>query len=98
MKPSQLLQQHREAIRLMVEKRKGANPRVFGPVARGEDTEDSDLDILIDDQPGRLVNLFDLGGRNYELSQLLGVNVDVLPAKSLPDAFRKEVLDGAMSI
>lgn len=98
MKPLQLLQQHREAIRSIVENRHGTNPRVFGSVARGEDTKDSDLDILIDDQPGRLVNLFDLGGMNYEISQLLGVKIDVLPASSLPEAFRKEVLDEAITI
>ena len=48
MKPSERLNAHREAIRARVAARRASNPRVFGSVARGEDTDDSDIDILID--------------------------------------------------
>ena len=66
------LNAHREAIRAIVAAHRGANPRVFGSVARGEDTEESDLDILVDpagqDEPVR--SWRDL---QFELSELLGV-------------------------
>lgn len=52
---------YRERIRAIVAHYGGVNPRVFGSVARGEDTEDSDLDILVDDPEGHRLDLFALG-------------------------------------
>jgi hypothetical protein len=46
------------------------NVRVFGSAARGEADEASDIDLLVEMEPGR--SLFDLGGLQYELEQLLG--------------------------
>lgn len=60
----------------MVKLHKAANARVFGSVIRAEDTEDSDLDILIDPTPE--TTLFDIGAIRYELRKLLGVPVDLL--------------------
>jgi predicted nucleotidyltransferase len=51
MKPSDVLPQHRETIRKLVLEAGMANPRVFGSVVRGEDNEESDLDILVDPGP-----------------------------------------------
>ena len=51
LKPSQALASHRESIRRVVESHHARNARVFGSVVRGDDTEDSDLDILIDPTP-----------------------------------------------
>jgi uncharacterized protein len=51
MKPSEALPQHRERIRRLVSEAGMTNPRVFGSVLRGEDTEESDLDILVDPAP-----------------------------------------------
>lgn len=51
MKPSLALASNREAIRRIVESHRAYNPRIFGSVLHGEDTEDSDLDILIDPTP-----------------------------------------------
>ncbi len=48
MTPSALLDRHRDAIRQVVADHRALNPRVFGSVSRGEDTEDSDLDLLVD--------------------------------------------------
>ena len=59
MKPSLVLDSNRDAIRRVVEAHRAANPRVFGSVAHGEDTEDSDLDILVD--PTADTSLFDIG-------------------------------------
>jgi len=76
MKPSIALQQHREAIKQIVERHHARNVRVFGSVLYGEDTNDSDLDLLID--PTHETTLFDIGAIRHELLQLLGVQVDVL--------------------
>lgn len=90
MKPSQALASHRDAIRRVVESHRACNPRVFGSVVHGNDTEDSDLDILIDPTPD--TSLFDIGAIRHELLQLLGVPVDVLTPKALPEKFRATVL------
>lgn len=63
---------------------------MFGSVLQGADTEGSDLDLLVDPMPG--TTLFDLGGLQDELEQLMGVHVDVLTPKDLPPKFRAQVL------
>ena len=55
MKPSETVQLHRAAIRRLVEASRARNPRVFGSAVRGTDTNASDLDILVDAQPGDAV-------------------------------------------
>ena len=87
MKPSLALEANREAVRALVTKYRTANPRVFGSVVRGEDTDDSDVDILVDPLPG--MTLLDLGGLHYELEDLLGVKVDIVTSR----AMRKRILD-----
>jgi len=96
MKPSTALTLHRAAIRNVVAKNRASNPRVFGSVAHGEDTESSDLDLLIDPLQG--TTLFDIGRIGWELEQLLGVRVDVLTPKALPERFRAEVLADAVPV
>ena len=76
MRPSEVLPQHRETIRQLVLEAGMANPRVFGSVLRGTDVDGSDLDLLVDALPG--TTLFDLGGLQVELEELLGVPVDLL--------------------
>jgi len=90
MKPSEALNSHREAIRQVVEMHHARNARVFGSVVHGEDTETSDLDILID--PTQETTLLDIGAIRYKLHKLLGVPVDVLTPKALPESFRAHVL------
>ncbi|WP_029044455.1 nucleotidyltransferase family protein [Cupriavidus sp. WS] len=96
MKPSQALASHREAIRRVVESHRASNARVFGSVVRGEDAEGSDLDILVDPTPE--TTLFDIGAIRHELLQLLGVPVDVLTPKALPEKFRDIVLAEAVPV
>jgi predicted nucleotidyltransferase len=96
MKPSQVLDSHREAIRHVVESHRARNARVFGSVVHGCDTADSDLDILIDPTPE--TTLFDIGAIRHELLQLLGIPVDVLTPKALPEKFRATVLAEALPI
>jgi len=90
MKPSQALDQHREAIRRIVERHRAANARVFGSVLSGEDVEGSDLDLLVDPEPR--MSLFDVGAIQSEVSELLGVRVDVVTPGALPERWRDRVL------
>ncbi|KMW71329.1 nucleotidyltransferase [Photorhabdus luminescens subsp. luminescens] len=96
MKPSVALAANREAIRRVVESHRARNARVFGSVIHGDDTEDSDLDILIDPTPE--TTLFDIGAIRHELLQLLGVPVDVLTPKALPEKFRATILAEAVPV
>ena len=96
MKPSQALEMHRAAIRRVVESHRAANARVFGPVLLGQDTDSSDLDLLVDPTPD--TTLFDIGAMRHELGQLLGVPVDVLTPNALPDRFRARVLAQARPV
>ena len=77
MLPRDLLRIHREEV-LEIMKRypKLTNLRVVGSVAREEDTEKSDIDFLIDTEPG--ATLFDVGGFQDELQELFGIRVDVI--------------------
>lgn len=96
MKPSEALNLHREEIRRIVEQHHAYNARVFGSVLHGDDTEDSDLDLLI--EPTGNTTLMDIGAIRYELRRLLGVNVDVLTPKALSDSFRNIVLSEAIPV
>ncbi len=95
-KPSQALSQHRADILRIVAANRAVNPRVFGSVARGEDEDGSDLDILVDPTPD--TSLFDIGGIQYELQELLGVPVDVLTPKAISIKFRADVLAQAVPV
>jgi predicted nucleotidyltransferase len=96
MRPSIALNAHRAEIRRIVETNKAANPRVFGSVVRGEDADGSDLDILVDPLPN--TSLLDIGIIQDELVRLLGVNVDIVTPKGLPDSFRARVMAEAVPI
>ena len=96
MKPSAALAYHREDIRRVVESHHAKNARVFGSVLRGDDTDGSDLDILVDPTPE--TTLFDIGAIRHELLQLLGVPVDVLTPKAPPEKFRATVLAEAIPV
>jgi predicted nucleotidyltransferase len=95
-KPSDAFQTHRAAIRRIVEAHRACNPRVFGSVAQGCDKEGSDLDVLVDPTPE--TTLFDIGAIRHELLQLLGVPVDVLTPRALPEKFRAAVLAEAVAV
>lgn len=96
MKPSQSLQLKRMEVLDATMRFRTTNPRVFGSVMTGRDVEGSDLDILVDPLPG--ATLFDLGGLQVELEELLGVSVDLLTPGDLPAKFRAQVLAQAQPI
>ncbi len=96
MRPSAALAQKRHAVREVVSRFRTANPRVFGSVLYGTDQDGSDLDLLVDALPG--LTLFDLGGLQEELRDILGVEVDVLTPGDLPPKFRDKVLAEAQPV
>lgn len=96
MKPSIAYLQHRDAIRLIVARHNATNPRVFGSVLHGQDTDGSDLDLLIDITEE--TSLFDVGAIRTELTELLGIEVDVLTPGALPDRWKMDVLKEARAV
>jgi len=72
------------------------NLRVFGSVARGEDRDDSDVDLLVDLDDGRSV--LDLAGLMIDLQELLGRRVDVGTARSLKERYRDRILGEAVPL
>nr|WP_199189511.1 nucleotidyltransferase family protein [Trinickia dabaoshanensis] len=95
-KPSVALNAHRAEIRKIVEENRATNARVFGSVLHGEDTEESDLDLLVEPKPG--MTLLNLGAIRYKLADLLGVHVDVLTPNALPDKFKAMVIAEAQPV
>ena len=96
MRPSDVLEKNRQAIRALAVRHRVANPRVFGSVARGEDREDSDVDILVDTLEE--TTLFDLGGLQHDLETLLQRRVDLATSKGLRPKIRDRVLSEAVTI
>jgi uncharacterized protein len=96
MRPSQALRQHRDAVCLAAARYRVVNPRVFGSALHGDDQDGSDLDLLVDTLPG--TTLFDLGGLQDELQELLGVSVDVLTLQDLPAKLRDIVAKEAQPV
>jgi len=93
MRPSEALAAHREVIREVVLANRARNPRVFGSVAKGQDAEGSDLDLLVDGTEE--TSLFDLARIQIRLSEILVVPVDVRTPFDISPRFRDAVLSEA---
>lgn len=90
------LRRRRRAVIDAATRRGGHNVRIFGSVARGEETDDSDIDLLVDlDSEVGLVGLVGLG---RELTELLGADVDVVPGDALKPGLRDRVLAEAIPL
>jgi predicted nucleotidyltransferase len=76
-----LLARHRDEVIALGRAHRVSNIRVFGSVARGEDDEHSDIDLLVDLEPE--ADLFDLAALDIELENLLGHPVDIVPSRML---------------
>ena len=90
------LRRRRRAVIETAARRGATNVRVFGSVARGEDTEQSDVDLLVD--LGDDVGLVGLARLAREIGEIVGVDVDVVPAASLKSALRDRVLAEAIPL
>ncbi len=96
MRPSDTLQANRAALRQLTDRYGVLHPRVFGSVLTGTDTEDSDLDLLVD--PSESTTLLTLSALQNDAEKLLGVPVSVLTPGSLPAKFRDQVLQQALPL
>lgn len=90
MKPSEALRQHRAAVLAIAASIGAGNVRVFGSVLHGQDTEESDIDLLVDVPKG--TTLLDMVRLQNAIEKELGVATDVLTAGDLPPKFRNQVL------
>lgn len=93
----QLLQEKRTEILNIAAKHGAYNLRIFGSVARGEETETSDIDFLVDYDLDKISPWFP-GGLILDLETLLNCKVDVVTAKSLHDLIRDKVFREAISL
>lgn len=96
MKPSQKIQQHYQKIQDLVQQFGIKNVRIFGSVATRQDTENSDLDLLVEANP--TTTLFDIVGLKTELEELLNLKVDIVTDNSLPQKFKAEVIQSAIAL
>ena len=93
---AELLEAKKEEILRIAAKHGARNVRIFGSVARDEARPDSDVDFLVDMEPGR--TLLDLGGLLMELRDLLGLEVDVVTEHGLKPRIREHVLKEAEAL
>jgi uncharacterized protein len=90
------IRRHRREI-LEIAARHGARiVRVFGSVARGDDHENSDVDFLVDVEPGR--TLLDVIAFEQDVQELLGRNVEVLTDGGLSPHLQRRILAEAASL
>jgi len=98
MKPSEALLLHRNEILAVAEHHHAKNVRIFGSVVRGEDTDRSDLDLLVDFEKGP--TLFDLSGFQSDLEEILEVPVEIALENDprLKEHIRKEIIAEAVPL
>jgi predicted nucleotidyltransferase len=95
-RPSAALIRRRSTIRQVLARHGLSEPRVFGSVARGEDTAESDLDLLVN--AGARTSLLDLAAARNALEDALGVKVDLVTAQDLPDRIRAAAIAEAVPL
>jgi predicted nucleotidyltransferase len=92
----ELRTRQREEILRLAAKRGAGNVRIFGSIARGDSDTASDVDFLVDMEPGR--TLFDLSGLLLDLESLLHTSVDVVTERGLRPKIRERVLAEALPL
>lgn len=92
----ELLKEKREDILRIATQHGASNVRIFGSVARGEARPDSDVDFLVELEPGR--SLLDRVALIQDLEDLLGTKVDVATDKGLRDHVRDRILNEAVPL
>jgi len=96
MKSRDLLRERREEILHVAAKHGARNVRVFGSIARGDDDEQSDIDLLVEFESGR--SLLDHAALWLELQELLGCKVDVVSDRGIKPRMRDRVLREAVPL
>jgi predicted nucleotidyltransferase len=92
----QIIQQRKNEILAVARNHGLVNVRLFGSIARGEETPDSDIDLLVDLEKGR--TLLDLGGALIKLQELLGRKVDIVTERGLHWYLREKILKEAQPL
>lgn len=92
----ELLRTRRDEILQIAAKHGARNVRVFGSAVRGEAGEQSDIDFLVDLEPGR--SLLDHAGLILDLQELLGREVDVVTENSIYWLLRRRILKEARAL
>ena len=92
----ELRQRHRNGILALAAAHGARNVRVFGSIARGEQQQGSDVDLLVDFEPGR--SLLALTGLTLDLERALNCKVDVVSSRGLRPQVAAAVLRDAVSI
>ena len=90
------LGERRTEVLRLAERRRAGKVRVFGSVARGDNTDTSDLDLLVTPGPG--CSLFDLGGLLEDLQDLFGCRVDLVTEDGLKPRLREQILREAVPL
>jgi predicted nucleotidyltransferase len=88
-----IIETHRRELLALAERHGVTNVRVFGSMARGDATDESDVDLLVLPLPG--TSLLDLGGLLMDAQELLGRRVDVVSERALHPLIRDRVLSEA---
>lgn len=91
-----LIADRREEILRVAARHHATNVRLFGSVARGDETEGSDIDLLVDMEPGR--SLLDQVRLRRDLSEVLGVEIDVITTGGLLERDRRSILAEAVPL
>jgi predicted nucleotidyltransferase len=94
--PLRAVRKKRGAVLLIAQKHGARSVRVFGSVARGDATGESDIDLLVELEPGR--GLFEQAAMLLELQDLLGRDVDVVTVEGLRKRIRERVLHEAIPL
>jgi predicted nucleotidyltransferase len=92
----ELRRSNKEQILKLAEAYGARNVRVFGSVARGDATADSDIDFLVELDPDR--TLMDLGGLLMEIGAILGTRVDVATEGMLRPHVLRRALEDAVPL
>lgn len=90
MKKLDFVRSKKKEIEAIAKKYKASNIHIFGSVARGQDDEESDIDICLDMDLS--MSLFDMGGFYLELKELLGCEISLVTFNALKGRFRENVL------
>lgn len=94
----ELIDAHRNELDAVMHRYGAKNPRLFGSVARGDATQDSDIDILVDLDPAEGNILFRAGGLNDEFRRILGRDVDVFSTELLKGEVSATALADAVAL
>jgi predicted nucleotidyltransferase len=96
MTAADIVREKREEILTIAQRHGASNVRVFGSVARGEADAGSDIDLLVDLDPGR--SLFDLGALLVELNESIGTKIDVVTESGIRERLRDHVIREAVAL